>query len=161
MCSSLLYSISVRRSRFWTWRPWGHSGHGDQGVRQVLQYDCSNSKRLLLLILLVQTGKPTACLSSTTRNRVIDSGASNHIMDQVGIFYCFPPSSSLPCVTLANGSISTVKGIGVAQPIALGEHSFLWNLLLRCYYPMKIIRDNQTAQHIASNSPLHERTNHI
>lgn len=27
-------------------------GHGDQGVRQVLRYDCSNSKRLLLLILL-------------------------------------------------------------------------------------------------------------
>lgn len=38
------------------------------------------------------------------------------MMDQKGIFYSFPPSSSLPCVTLANGSIS--KGIGVAQPIA-------------------------------------------
>ena len=57
-----------------------------------------------------QTGNATVCLSSASRPWVIDSGATDHMTGVSGIFSEFHESSSN--VTLADGSVSTVKGVG-------------------------------------------------
>lgn len=66
----------------------------------------------------VQTsGTPSAYLSSSTqRTWVIDSGASDHMTGNADIFSSLTPSSSLPCVTLANGSQSITEGVGTVSP---------------------------------------------
>ena len=63
----------------------------------------------------VQTGNPTMCLSTTSCDSVIDSGATNHMTKNTGILSSVSPYPNFPIVTTADGSSSPVMGNGIAQ----------------------------------------------
>ena len=64
---------------------------------------------------LAQKGTPTACLTSRTRPWVIDSAATDHLTGISTLFSSLESSSSLPPVTLADGSSMPVEGIGTVH----------------------------------------------
>ena len=68
---------------------------------------------------VVQTGNASACLTHTSSLGpwILDSGASDHISGNKDIFSSITTTSALPTVTLANGSHTVAKGIGLAQPL--------------------------------------------
>ena len=63
---------------------------------------------------LAQQGTSTACLA-TQDPWVIDSGAIDHMTGTSSLLSDLEQSSSLPNVTLANGSATTVSGLGTAN----------------------------------------------
>lgn len=84
---------------------------------------------------LIQTGNASACLT-TSLPSVIDSGASDYMTGTSSNLSNFQPMSYVPCVTLANGSKTIVKGTGTATlsaslslPSTLYMPDFSFNLL--------------------------------
>ena len=84
---------------------------------------------------LAQQGTYTACLA-TQDPWVIDSGAINHMTGTLSLLSDLEQSSSLPNVTLANGSATTVSGLGtvnLSPNLSLSSflyiHDFPFNLL--------------------------------
>lgn len=67
--------------------------------------------------LFVQSG--TACLATPCYPWVIDSGASDHMTGQSGVFYSFTESLSLSYVTLADGTLSPVLERVPSRPVLL------------------------------------------
>ena len=63
---------------------------------------------------LAQQGTSTACLA-TQDPWVIDLGAIDHMTSTSGLLSELEHSSSLPNVTLADGSTTTVSGLGTAN----------------------------------------------
>ena len=58
---------------------------------------------------------------------ILDSGASDHIFGSKHLFSSITTTSALPTVTLANGSQTIAKGIGLAHPLpSLPLHSVLY-----------------------------------
>ncbi|RVW99738.1 hypothetical protein CK203_029151 [Vitis vinifera] len=58
---------------------------------------------------------------------ILDSGASDHISGNKHLFSSITTTSALPTVTLANGSQTMAKGIGLAHPLpSLPLHSVLY-----------------------------------
>ena len=68
---------------------------------------------------IAHSGDSIACLSqsSSLGPWVLDSGASNHISSNPHLFSHFNNSTSLPFVTLANGSKTNARAIGGAKPL--------------------------------------------
>ncbi|RVW52778.1 Retrovirus-related Pol polyprotein from transposon RE2 [Vitis vinifera] len=73
----------------------------------------------LLLPLLPQPGNASACLTHTSSLGpwILDSGASDHLSGNKDLFSSITTTSDLPTVTLANGSQTVAKGIGLALPL--------------------------------------------
>ncbi|KAJ9698075.1 hypothetical protein PVL29_007267 [Vitis rotundifolia] len=68
---------------------------------------------------VAQTGNSSACLSHTSSLGpwILDSSASDHISGNKDLFSSITTTSALPTVTLANGSQTVAKGIGLAHPL--------------------------------------------
>ncbi|KAJ9671256.1 hypothetical protein PVL29_027306 [Vitis rotundifolia] len=66
-----------------------------------------------------QTGNSFACLTHTSSLGpwILDSGASDHISNNKDLFSSITTTSALPTVTLAIGSQTVAKGIGLAHPL--------------------------------------------
>ena len=60
--------------------------------------------------MLVGSSKPNTCLISSSSNRFIDSGATDHMTDNSSLFTMFQPHLSTSTVTLADGLTSCVLG---------------------------------------------------
>ena len=48
---------------------------------------------------------------------ILDFGASDHIYGNKDLFFSINTTAALPTVTLANGSQTVAKGIGLAHPL--------------------------------------------
>ena len=70
---------------------------------------------------IAHPGNSVVCLtqSSSSESWILDSGASDHISGNPHLLSHFTKSTSLPTVTLANGSIVTAKAVGCAHPLPL------------------------------------------
>ena len=68
---------------------------------------------------VAQTGNASACLTHTSSLGpwILDSGASDHISGNKDLFSSLTTTPTLPTVTLANGSQTVAKGIGLAHPL--------------------------------------------
>ncbi|KAJ9692401.1 hypothetical protein PVL29_011453 [Vitis rotundifolia] len=58
-----------------------------------------------------------ASVAQTGNSSILDSGASDHISGNKDLFSSITTTSALPTVTLANGSQTVAKGIGLAHPL--------------------------------------------
>ncbi|RVX21542.1 Anaphase-promoting complex subunit 8 [Vitis vinifera] len=65
---------------------------------------------------VAQPGNASACLTHTSSLGpwILDSGASDHLSGNKDLFSSITTTSDLPTVTLANGSQTVAKGIGLA-----------------------------------------------
>jgi len=59
----------------------------------------------------------TVCLSHSTRSWVLDSGASDHVVDDPSLISNLSPPKIPHNITVANGSKAQVTGIGQASPL--------------------------------------------
>ncbi|KAL6326198.1 hypothetical protein AAG906_001593 [Vitis piasezkii] len=68
---------------------------------------------------VAQPGNASACLTHTSSLGpwILDSGASDHISGNKDLFSSITTTSALPTVTLANGSQTVAKGIGLTLPL--------------------------------------------
>ena len=68
---------------------------------------------------VAQTGNASACFTHTSSLGpwILDSGAFDHISGNKDLFSSIATTSALPTVTLANGSQTVAKGIGLAHPL--------------------------------------------
>nr|CAN67317.1 hypothetical protein VITISV_019719 [Vitis vinifera] len=68
---------------------------------------------------VAQLGNASTCLTHTSSLRpwILDSGASDHLSGNKDLFSSITTTSDLPTVTLANGSQTVAKGIGLALPL--------------------------------------------
>ncbi|RVW46594.1 Retrovirus-related Pol polyprotein from transposon TNT 1-94 [Vitis vinifera] len=68
---------------------------------------------------VAQLDNASACLTHTSSLRpwILDSGASDHLFGNNDLFSSITTTSALPTVTLANGSQTVAKGIGLALPL--------------------------------------------
>ncbi|RVW35047.1 hypothetical protein CK203_079831 [Vitis vinifera] len=68
---------------------------------------------------VAQTGNASACLTHTSSLGpwILDSGASDHISGNKDLFSSITTTSTLPTVTLANGSQTMAKGFCFAHPL--------------------------------------------
>ena len=61
---------------------------------------------------IAQTDNVSVCLSHSSAPWILDTGVYDHIFSNKDLFFSLTFSSSLPTITLANGSQTIVKGIG-------------------------------------------------
>ena len=75
--------------------------------------------KLASVASIAQTCNASVCLTHTSSLEpwILDSGAFDHISSNKDIFSSLTTTSSLPTVTLANGSQTVVKGTGLAHPL--------------------------------------------
>ncbi|RVW41993.1 Retrovirus-related Pol polyprotein from transposon TNT 1-94 [Vitis vinifera] len=68
---------------------------------------------------VAQPGNASACLTHTSSLGpwILDSGASDHLSGNKDLFSSITTTTDLPTVTLANGSQTVAKGIGLALPL--------------------------------------------
>ena len=63
------------------------------------------------------TSNASICLSHSSKLRILDFGASDHIYSNKDIFSTLTITSPLPIITLANGSQIMAKGISSTSPL--------------------------------------------
>ena len=78
----------------------------------------SNSVGSGSIATLAHLGTSIACLA-TQEPWVIDSGATNHMTSTSGLLFDLEHSSSLPNVTLADGSTTTGFGLGTTISVLI------------------------------------------
>ncbi|RVX02837.1 Retrovirus-related Pol polyprotein from transposon TNT 1-94 [Vitis vinifera] len=68
---------------------------------------------------VAQPGNASACLTHTSSLGpwILDSGASDHLSGNKDLFSSITTTSDLPTITLANGSQTVAKGIGLTLPL--------------------------------------------
>ena len=64
-----------------------------------------------------QTSNVFACLTHSFSPWILDTGASDHIFGNKDLFYSLTFPCPLPTITLANGSQTIAKGIGLLCPL--------------------------------------------
>ncbi|RVW73920.1 Retrovirus-related Pol polyprotein from transposon RE1 [Vitis vinifera] len=79
----------------------------------------SSSASQASIASVAQPGNASACLTHTSSLGpwILDSGASDHLSGNKDLFSSITTTSDLPTVTLANGSQTVAKGIGLALPL--------------------------------------------
>ncbi|RVW84276.1 Retrovirus-related Pol polyprotein from transposon RE1 [Vitis vinifera] len=79
----------------------------------------SSSASQASIASVAQPGNASACLTHTSSLGpwILDSGASDHLSGNKDLFSSITTTSTLPTVTLANGSQTVAKGIGLALPL--------------------------------------------
>ncbi|RVW64783.1 Retrovirus-related Pol polyprotein from transposon TNT 1-94 [Vitis vinifera] len=105
---------------------------------------------------VAQPGNASACLTHTSSLGpwILDSGASDHLSGNKDLFSSITTTSDLPTVTLANGSQTVAKGIGLALPLSF-LLSLLSFILLNDRSTGKMIgirRESQGLYHLTSDS---------
>ena len=88
----------------------------DSEYDAYLRYQAAKSDSVASV---AQTGNASACLTHTSSLGpwILDSGASDHISGNKDLFSSLTTTPTLPTVTLANGSQTVAKGIGLAHPL--------------------------------------------
>ena len=88
----------------------------DSEYDAFLRYQAAKSASVASV---AQTGSASACLTHTSSLGpwILDSGASDHISGNKDLFSSLTTTLTLPTVTLANGSQTVAKGIGLAHPL--------------------------------------------
>ena len=88
----------------------------DSEYGDYLRYQAA---KLASVASVAQTGNASTCLTYTSSLGpwILDSGASDHISGNKDLFSSFTTTPTLPTVTLANGSQTAAKGIGLAHPL--------------------------------------------
>ncbi|RVW67363.1 hypothetical protein CK203_065031 [Vitis vinifera] len=101
----------------------------DSEYDDYLHYQATKSASVTSV---AQTGNASACLihTSSLGPWILDSGASDHISGNKDLFSSITITSALPTVTLANGSQTVVKGIGLAHPLPFLPLTFVLYILL-------------------------------
>ena len=69
------------------------------------------------ILSIVQIGNASACLSHTSGSWILDYGAFDHLSGNKDLFSSLTITSPLSMITLANGSQTMAKGIGLACPL--------------------------------------------
>ena len=88
----------------------------DSEYDDYLRYQAAKSASVASV---AQTGNASACLTHTSSLGpwILDFGASDHISGNKDLFSSLTTTPTLPTVTLANGSQTVAKGIGLAHPL--------------------------------------------
>ncbi|RVW60738.1 Retrovirus-related Pol polyprotein from transposon TNT 1-94 [Vitis vinifera] len=88
----------------------------DSEYDDYLRYQATKSAAITSV---AQTGNAFACLTHTSSLGpwILDSGTFDHISGNKDLFSSITTTSTLPTVTLANGSQTVAKGIGLAHPL--------------------------------------------
>ena len=88
----------------------------DSEYDAYLRYQAAKSDSVASV---AQTGNASACLTHTSSLGpwILDSGAFDHISGNKDLFSSLTTTPTLPTVTLANGSQTVAKGIGLAHPL--------------------------------------------
>ncbi|RVX18320.1 Serine/threonine-protein kinase ATM [Vitis vinifera] len=108
--SSVLVSHTTSRG--------GRSGTRGRGQRPHCTY-CNKLGHTRDRCYHYMPGNASACLTHTSSLGpwILDSGASDHLSGNKDLFSSITTTSDLPTVTLANGSQTVAKGIGLALPL--------------------------------------------
>ena len=69
------------------------------------------------ILSIAQTDNASACLSHSSGPWILDSGAFDHLSGNKDLFSSLTIPSPLPMITLANGSQTMAKGIGLTCPL--------------------------------------------
>ena len=88
----------------------------DSEYDAYLRYQAAKSTSVASV---AQTGNAYVCFTHTSSLGpwILDSGASDHISGNKDLFSSLTTTPTLPTVTLANGSQTVAKGIGLAHPL--------------------------------------------
>ncbi|KAJ9701070.1 hypothetical protein PVL29_006428 [Vitis rotundifolia] len=94
------------------------SSSTSQGI-SLTDSDYDQATKSTSIASVAQTGNASACLTHTSSLGpwILVSGTSNHIFGNKDFFSSITTTSALPIVTLANGSQTVAKGIGLAHPL--------------------------------------------
>ncbi|RVX21282.1 Retrovirus-related Pol polyprotein from transposon RE2 [Vitis vinifera] len=95
------------------------TAHVAQSSDSPLPQPPSSSASQASVASVAQPGNASACLTHTSSLGpwILDSGASDHLSGNKDLFSSITTTSALPTVTLANGSQTVAKGIGLALPL--------------------------------------------
>ncbi|RVW83661.1 hypothetical protein CK203_039346 [Vitis vinifera] len=96
------------------------SSSTSQGISLIdSEYDDYLRYQATKLASVAQIGNAFACLThaSSLGPWILDSDASDHISGNKDLFSSITTTSTLPTITLANGSQTMVKGFGFAHPL--------------------------------------------
>ncbi|KAJ9708908.1 hypothetical protein PVL29_000753 [Vitis rotundifolia] len=95
------------------------TAHVAQSSDSPLPQPPSSSASQASVASVAQPGNASACLTHTSSlgSWILDSGASDHLSGNKDLFSSITTTSALPNVTLANGSQTVAKGIGLALPL--------------------------------------------
>ncbi|RVW26169.1 Retrovirus-related Pol polyprotein from transposon TNT 1-94 [Vitis vinifera] len=95
------------------------TAHMAQSSDSPLPQPPSSSASQASIASVAQPGNASACLTHTSSLGpwILDSGASDHLSGNKDLFSSITTTSALPTVTLANGSQTVAKGIGLALPL--------------------------------------------
>ncbi|RVW15286.1 Retrovirus-related Pol polyprotein from transposon RE1 [Vitis vinifera] len=95
------------------------TAHMAQSSDSPLPQPPSSSASQASVASVAQPGNASACLTHTSSLGpwILDSGASDHLSGNKDLFSSITTTSALPTVTLANGSQTVAKGIGLALPL--------------------------------------------
>ncbi|RVW91574.1 hypothetical protein CK203_046200 [Vitis vinifera] len=104
-----------------TWKTSSHCPYGpvsDSPLPQPRSSSASQTSQASIASV-AQPGNASACLThiSSLGPWILDSGASDHLSGNKDLFSSITTTSDLPTVTLANGSQTVAKGIGLALPL--------------------------------------------
>ena len=88
----------------------------DSEYDDYLRYQATKSASVAYV---AQTGNAFACLTHTSSLGlwILDSGTSDRISGNKDLFSSLTTTLTLPTITLANGSQTVAKGIGLAHPL--------------------------------------------
>nr|CAN76133.1 hypothetical protein VITISV_036298 [Vitis vinifera] len=95
------------------------TAHVAQSSDSPLPQPPSSSASQASVASIAQPSNASACLTHTSSLGpwILDSGASDHLSGNKDLFSSITTTSALPNVTLANGSQTVAKGIGLALPL--------------------------------------------
>nr|CAN66185.1 hypothetical protein VITISV_025185 [Vitis vinifera] len=95
------------------------TAHVAQSSDSPLPQPPSSSASQASVASVAQPGNVSAYLTHTSSlgSWILDSGASDHLSGNKYLFSSITTTSALPTVTLANGSQTVAKGIGLALPL--------------------------------------------
>nr|CAN69691.1 hypothetical protein VITISV_026777 [Vitis vinifera] len=133
-----------------------HTAHVAQSSDSPLPQPPSSSASQASVASIAQPGNASACLTHTSSLRpwVLEFGASDHLSGNKDLFSSITTTSVLPTVTLANGSQTVAKGIGLALPLpSLPLTSVLYTPEYRSTgKTIGIGRESQGLYHLTSDS---------
>ena len=88
----------------------------DSEYDDYLRYQAAKSASVASV---AQTSNASTCLTHTSSLGpwILDTGASDHIYGNKDLFSSLTTTPTFPTVTLANGSQTVAKGIGLAHPL--------------------------------------------
>ena len=107
------------------------------------------------IAFVAQTGNVFTCLIHSFAPRILDTRASDHISGNKDLFSSLSFPFPLPTITLANGSQTIAKGIGLACPLPslpLTSVLYVFDFPFNLIYITKLTRDLHCVLTFSHNS---------